>query len=276
MYDWFVHRLLKIPLRMRVRQDTCASTKPMVTVVFLHGIAASVATWRHLLPELTKDADLKKVRFITLDLIGFGKSEKPNWYKYDYASYRKTLTSTLRKLKIDTPIILCGHSMGCLIAMDYAANGDRMVDQLVLISPPIIRAREMAGLKDYFYDRAYRGLNRHTGNGAVNVLAGFIDSISSFEKRSLNTPAFRATMEKIILNEGNYALASDLRMPIEVVHGRLDPLVIGANLRTIAKRNSHFHLTESFGGHDITGAKAKKCSKILKETLLHWLLSVDF
>ena len=80
---------------------------------------------------------------------------------------------------------------------------------------------------------------------------------------------------KIILNKDNYALARDLKIPMEVIHGRLDPLVIGANLRAIAKSNKYFHLTETFGGHDIVGAKATKSNKIIKETLIHYLLHVD-
>ena len=275
MRDWFLHRLLKIPLAMRVRYDRCGTEKPELTIVFIHGIAASCATWKNTLPALIKDRDLTKVRFIGFDLIGFGKSEKPKWFGYDYAAYRKTITRTLRKLKINTPIIFCGHSMGCLIAMDYVANGDLLVDQLILISPPIIRARELAGIQDKVYSSLYTGLRNHTGDKSVNVLAGIVDSMSSFEKRSLNTQAFRETMDKIILNKDNYALASDLKIPMEVVHGRLDPLVIGANLRAIAKNNKNFHLTETFGGHDIVGAKATKTNKIIKETLIHYLLHVD-
>lgn len=275
MYDWFIHRVLKIPLTMRVRHDSCGSDKPELTIVFIHGIAASCAGWKNTLPVLTKDHDLRKVRFIAFDLIGFGKSEKPKWFDYDYAAYRKTITRTLKKLKVDTPIIICGHSMGCLIAMDYAANGELLIDQLVLISPPIIRAKEAAGIQDQIYSKLYTGLNKHTDDKAIGVLASIVDSMSGFEKRSFDTQAFHETMGKIILNKGNYALARDLKIPMEVIHGRLDPLVIGANLKAIAKSNKYFHLTETFGGHDIVGAKATKANKIIKETLIHYLLHVD-
>ena len=275
MWDWFVHKLLRIPLTMRVRYDRCQTKKPELTIVFIHGISASCAVWRNSLPSLTKDQDLKKVRFIAFDLIGFGKSEKPKWFGYDYEAYRKTITKTLKKLKVNTPIVLCGHSMGCLLAMDYAANGDLLIDQLVLISPPIIRAREAAGVRDRIYNGLFTGLKNHTDAKPIGVLAGLVDASSSFEKRSLNTQAFRETMEKIILNKDNYALASDLKVPMEVIHGRFDPLVIGANLKAIAKSNKRFHLTESFGGHDISGAVATKTNKIIKETLIHYLLHVD-
>ena len=272
----FFRNLLRKPLVMRVRFDHCIAKKPEVTVVFLHGIASSYNTWREVLPPLYKDKDLSRVRFVAVDLIGFGKSEKPDNYGYDYASYRRTLTNTLKKLKIRTPLVLCGHSMGCLIATDYAMNGDYIINQLFLISPPIIRANEIAGVKDQVYTRLYGSLRRHTDAKVVAQIAGFVDALSSFEKRSLNTVAFRKTMDNIILNKDNYNTAAELRAPMEVVHGRLDPLVIGENLRQLAKRNKAFHLTETFGGHDMTGAKAKKCDKIIKESLVHYLLQDDF
>lgn len=275
MFYNFLHKFLKIPITMRVRYDHCIAKNPELTVVFLHGIASSYATWREVLPPLTKDKDLSKVRFVALDLIGFGKSEKPDWYGYDYASYRKTLARTLKKLKIHTPIVLCGHSMGCLISIDFAANGDRLIDQLILISPPIIKGSEVAGVQDQVYTKLYGELRMHTGAKPVSVIATFVDALSSFEKRSLNTPAFRKTMDNIILNKENYGTAANLKVPMEVIHGRFDPLVIGANLKKLAERNSHFKLTETFGGHDMTGAKAKKIDKVFKDTMLRLLLQSD-
>ena len=272
MFNDFIHRFLKIPLLMRVRYDHSISKEPELTIVMLHGIASSYATWREVLPVLAHDKDLAKVRFIAIDLIGFGRSEKPDWYLYDYESYRKTMTRTLKKLKINTPIILCGHSMGCLIAGDYAASGEIVIDKLVLVSPPIIRANEVAGVQDLVYTRLYGELRKHTDAKAINAAAKLVDALSSFEKKSLNTRAFRMSMDNIILNKGNYSLFAGLHMPMEVVHGRLDPLVIGANLRKLAERNPNFHLTETFGGHDMIGAKAKKVNKIVKETLIFTLL----
>ena len=275
MFYNFLHKFLKIPITMRVRYDHCIAKNPDLTVVFLHGIASSYATWREVLPPLAKDKDLSKVRFVALDLIGFGKSEKPDWYGYDYASYRKTLARTLKKLKIHTPIVLCGHSMGCLISIDFAANGDHLIDQLILVSPPIIKRSEVAGVQDQVYTKLYGELRMHTDAKPVSVIATFVDALSSFEKRSLNTPAFRKTMDNIILNKENYSTAANLKVPMEVIHGRFDPLVIGANLKKLAERNSHFKLTETFGGHDMTGAKAKKIDKVFKDTMLRLLLQSD-
>jgi pimeloyl-ACP methyl ester carboxylesterase len=273
-YD-FLHKVLKIPIAMRVRRDSCLAKNPEITVIFLHGIASSYAAWKEVLPPLLRDKDLSKVRFVAVDLIGFGKSEKPDWFEYNYAAYRKALTRTMKKLKIRTPIVLCGHSMGCLVAADYATNGDMLVDQLILISPPVIKGNEIAGLKDQIYAKMYGGLKNHTDAKPIGFVASFVDALTSFEKRGLNTLAFRKTMESIILNKENYAMMVNLKIPMEVIHGRFDPLVIGANLRKVAERNKYFHLTETFGGHDIVGAKAKKVDMIFKETMLRMLLQED-
>jgi pimeloyl-ACP methyl ester carboxylesterase len=133
----------------------------------------------------------------------------------------------------------------------------------------------VAGVQDQVYTKLYGELRKHTDAKPVSVIATFVDALSSFEKRSLNTLAFRKTMDNIILNKENYSTAANLKVPMEVIHGRFDPLVIGANLKKLAERNSHFKLTETFGGHDMTGAKAKKIDKVFKDTMLRLLLQSD-
>lgn len=98
-WDYFIHRVLRIPVTMAVRYDFSRSLKPELTIIFLHGIAASFASWRPTVKELAADKDLSKVRFVGLDLIGFGRSERPSFFKYDYESYRKALKRTIKKLK---------------------------------------------------------------------------------------------------------------------------------------------------------------------------------
>lgn len=165
--------------------------------------------------------------------------------------------------------------MGCLISIDYAANGDRLIDQLILVSPPIIKGNEIAGIKDQIYTKLYGELRSHTDAKPVAVIASFVSALSSFEKRALNTLAFRKTMDNIVLNKDNYSTAVNLKIPMEVIHGRFDPLVIGANLKKVAERNPRFNITETFSGHDMLGAKAKKIDKVFKDTMLHLLLQSD-
>ncbi len=273
IWDYVVHRILHIPVTMSVRYDFSRSLKPELTIIFLHGIAASFASWRPTVKELAADKDLSKVRFVALDLIGFGRSEKPSFFKYDYESYRKVLKRTLKKLKIKTPVVIAAHSMGCLIAMDFAEHTNYPIEELVLVSPPFMHQNESANIFDRLHNRAFKDINNNTDAPIVEAIAKFVDAVSSFEKRHLNTPAFHQTMDKIILNPDNWRMAIESKIDCEVIHGRVDPLVIGSNLRAIEKRNSHFHLLETFGGHDIVGLKQKRVLRKVKEVALRHLLA---
>ncbi|MFV0484614.1 MAG: alpha/beta fold hydrolase [Candidatus Saccharimonadales bacterium] len=268
MFDYFVHRILGFPLRMRVRYDrVVGGGKPELAVVFLHGIASSYKVWRHVIAETAGLKEMKGVRFVALDLIGFGKSKKPDWYAYDYKSYNKAIKSTLRKLKVKTPIVMVGHSMGSLIATDYAAENPEKITSLILVSPPFLRPGDLRRVPDKFYVKAYTDLKNHTGNMMVGTIASFISMASSFDKKALNTEAFRKSMDAIILNRENWEKILKLDKPVYMVHGKLDPLVLGANLRSLATHNKQITLTECLGGHDIAGAKCKRVSKVIRDAI---------
>jgi pimeloyl-ACP methyl ester carboxylesterase len=84
-------------------------------VIFLHGIAAESATWRAVFHEISQDHSLQNVRLVALDLLGFGKSLHAGWLDYDYYDYITAINHTIKHLKISSPVVLVGHSMGAQI-----------------------------------------------------------------------------------------------------------------------------------------------------------------
>jgi len=82
-------------------------------ILFLHGNPTSSYLWRNIIPYLSKNA-----RCIAPDLIGMGKSEKPNIpYKFiDHYDYLKTFIEKL-ELKNVTLII---HDWGSALGFHYA------------------------------------------------------------------------------------------------------------------------------------------------------------
>ena len=52
------YKALKRPLKLKKRHDYCASKHPRLTVIMLHGIASSAATYNHALTHLEKNKDL--------------------------------------------------------------------------------------------------------------------------------------------------------------------------------------------------------------------------
>lgn len=272
-YNWrtrFLHRFLRRPIRLKVAYDT-KNKHPRLTVIFLHGISATSATWRTTIRQLSANPDFENVRFIALDLLGFGKSLQANWLDYDYLDYEKALDNTLKHLKISSPIVLIGHSMGSLIAANYAVdyNSNFNLVNLILVSPPVLMSEELAKLPDKVYTKSYGSLYRLAKDEpAIEVVANFVQRFSSFSSRYIKTPAFERSMDNIILNPENYHTFTKIRIPTLILHGHFDPLVMRSNLKKIATANSQYvRFISVIGHHDISTQKRNKIMIELKRIL---------
>ena len=280
---YFWHRVLHLPIRLHAAFDN-RRRRPALTVIFLHGISANSATWRSTIRQLQREPDLENLRLITLDLLGFGKSLQADWLDYDYAAYDSALRATLKHLKIRSPYILVGHSMGALIAANFAAatsnttiNAKTTVisspiappSHLILVSPPVLMVNDLARLPDQIYARSYRTLTRlATAEPAIEVIANFIQRFTSFRSQYLKTPAFAKSMENIILSPTNYRTFTSLKTPTLIIHGRFDPLVMRSNLKRAAAHNSrHLRYVGVMGQHDISVNKRAKIILELKRIL---------
>lgn len=264
------YKFLHLPIRMKAVLDNHIK-HPRLTVVFLHGISATSGTWRVTFNQFSRNPELEGVRLIALDLLGFGKSLQAAWLDYDYHDYDKALDATLRRLKVSGPVVLVGHSMGSLIAADYAANYKYSIDLvgLILVSPPVLMADELAKLPDKVYTKSYSALHRLAEDEpALEVAANFIQRFSSFRSSYIKTPAFARSMENIILNHQNYRTFTKLKVSTLIIHGRFDPLVMGSNLRRAAQANpKYLRFVSVMGHHDVSANKRNKIFIELKRVL---------
>lgn len=272
-YNWrtkLKHRIFRRPIIMRVAFARNVK-HPQLTVVFLHGISATALTWRTTIREFARKPELKNVRLIALDLLGFGKSLQSAWLDYDYLDYDKALDATLKSLKVSGPVVIVGHSMGSLIAADYVTNFEPnfKITNLILVSPPILMVNELAKLPDQVYTKSYGSLSKLAKEEpAMEVVANFIQRFSSFSSRYIKTPAFERSMDNIILNNKNYQTFSHLKVPTLIIHGHFDPLVLRSNLKRAADANpQHIRFVSVIGHHDVTSQKRSKIFIELKRIL---------
>jgi len=267
-WTYFYHKTLGRPLKLKIGLSRKVKN-PALTVIFLHGISANSSTWRATFSELIKNQTLNRVNLISFDLLGFGNSLKADWLDYNYSDYESALKTSLKKLRLKTPVVFVGHSMGSLILANFIKNLTKTelkrlnLKTAVLVSPPVLKSKEVASLPDKFYLKSYSSLHSLADSLPIKTLAGFISKISSFRREYLKSAAFAKSMENIILNPRNFATFENLEFKTTVIHGRFDPLVFGPNLESLAKKNKNLELINVIGDHDITSRKRAKIEEII-------------
>ena len=106
-------------------------------LVLVHGLGGDADDWAFCLEALAASH-----RVIALELLGFGRSDKPH-IEYTIAGYVEVLDRFLRTLDIERAT-LAGHSLGGAIAATFALQFPQAVDKLVLIDS----AGVWAGMSD--------------------------------------------------------------------------------------------------------------------------------
>ena len=96
-------------------------------VVFIHGLGASMYSWRHQLGPVLDAGH----RVIAFDNRGMGFSERPA-EGYDNAAYTRLILALMDSLHI-ADAVLVGHSMGGAIALEATLAAPERVRGLVLI-----------------------------------------------------------------------------------------------------------------------------------------------
>lgn len=98
-------------------------------VVFVHGLSASLYSWRYQLEPVLAAG----YRVIAYDNRGFGWSDRPD-HGYGNAAYGELLAGLLDSLHVSDAVIV-GHSMGAAIAGEFALAHGQRVRGLVLMGP---------------------------------------------------------------------------------------------------------------------------------------------
>lgn len=105
-------------------------------IVLLHGLAGSGYVWRTVVADLARS-----YRVITIDLMGFGRSDKPMHNRYSPLDHARVVAATLRALDLRN-VALAGHSLGGLVGLLMAMDGNRQdaarISRLMLFNAPAL------------------------------------------------------------------------------------------------------------------------------------------
>ena len=109
---------------VQVVETPAQTEKPGAPIVLLHCYSCSLRWWDSLVPLLSEDH-----RVITIDLLGFGGSEKPS-SGYSIEDQASLVAEALSQLRVQGAVVV-GHSMGATVATALAEQSSELVDRVV-------------------------------------------------------------------------------------------------------------------------------------------------
>lgn len=268
MFEKLWHHYLRVPYTLHVyRRYT--TPKARATLVFLHGLGNSGQTWEEVTEGLPDD-----VNVLIVDLLGFGDSPAPAWTLYDATTQARALAKTLVLEGVFRDVILVGHSMGSLVAIEFAKRYPIGIRSLVLCSPPLykktLRDKKLAWVeRDELLKKTFELAAKYPSN--IKRLAELSTRAklksAHFDPAKLNIETYIAALNASIINQTAMDDIVRLPMPIHVIYGALDPVVIGKNIRTIQKSGKNVTVKRLIAPHEVIGKYATRLTSELIEII---------
>lgn len=257
MFDTLLHKWLNLPYVLHERFFRRNKTS-RATVLFLHGIGNNGSAWRDIADKLPND-----INSSAIDLLGFGKSPKPDWATYDAKRQAKSVMATYGRRRNSGKLIVVGHSLGSLVAIEIAKRYPLLVDNLILCSPPLYRADDSTARlprhPDALLRRIYAQAERYPDS--FFLLAEFatryrlVNESFSVTKESLKF--YIGNLRAMILNQTALSDIEHIKTSTHIIYGSLDPLVVGKNIRRLEKTSPSITTQNVLAGHEVKGAFAK-------------------
>jgi pimeloyl-ACP methyl ester carboxylesterase len=227
--------------------------------VLLHGLASSNRYWGDMEPLAARH------HVIAPDLLGFGRSPKPNDIAYAPAEHLAALRPALRRA--GGPFRLLGHSLGSLIALNYAVEYPEDVTSLVLVSLPVLGDCAWGHTLDGGMSSWHR-FTVHSGPGQRLMGAGMlavrplwhyagprlrrqVPPDACRDALSATWTSYWRSLEEVVYGTNVPSLITRVQAPVLLIHGPRDSIAPIGPVRGLATANPRLRLIEIPGaGHN--------------------------
>jgi pimeloyl-ACP methyl ester carboxylesterase len=196
-------------------------------LLFIHGLGSSADRWMDL-PEALS------YYFPTyaLDLIGFGKSDKPVDLNYGILDFVELVQNFFNQVIIpDKTISIIGHSLGGYIACEFAIRYPSSTNRLVLVDSSGMLHGPTVLLREYLdvamnptYDNSMSIFKKMVANPIfVSPLAAtsFVMNLSDFQAKN----AFKLTLENSANTQVNIQKLRNLKIATLIIWGAKDNVI---------------------------------------------------
>jgi pimeloyl-ACP methyl ester carboxylesterase len=241
-------------------------------IVLLHGITGSRRYFRRRVAPLAA-----RYRLIIPDLPGFGLSPKPH-VDYTPVFFRDSVRRFLETEGLtERPCILLGHSLGAIVAAEYAAAWPEKVRSLIFFNLPRYESPEQAHLLFWAGSPNYRKLLgehsvaanldqlRRTGPGlflryAVSFPFAVYADCRKFTLRSLTS----TLLYSLIHYNVDDIFSKVPRIPTLLIHGARDTVAPVENVRRLRTMYPFVRLEEIEGsGHHVLLTHSRRCLRLI-------------
>ena len=209
-------------------------------IVLVHGIGDSSTTWSEVLRDLSEDHEV-----LAPDLLGHGFSDKPR-ADYSVGGFANGLRDLLTVLGIERATVV-GHSLGAIVAMQFAYQFPERTERLVLVSAggvsrsinPLVRAAtlpfaptvmgllDLPGVRGRLAGLATLAARAHIeGVDDTDDVLRVLEGLDSREARLALTRTLRAVVDgrgQVVTGVDRAYLTADL--PTLVTWGDRDPMI---------------------------------------------------
>jgi pimeloyl-ACP methyl ester carboxylesterase len=241
-------------------------------ILFLHGITGSRRYWLRRVRSLAA-----RHRLILPDLIGFGLSPKPH-VEYTIELFRDSVRTLIEELHLaDRPLSIVGHSLGSLVALEYAARYGAHLNRMVLFSVPRFSDPVTAHAIFWKGSPHYRRLlDEHSlketlaqmRRSGLEITARYLFRFPwsvLVDSHKFTFKSLTSTLEHCLLNyQVDRVLPSVPPIPILLVHGERDSVAPLDHLRVLPSAYPFMRLETIRGtGHHLFLTHPRRCVSLI-------------
>ena len=199
--------------------------KLRAVIILIHGHGEHIGRYNHVAEHFVK----KNIGFTGVDLPGHGRSDGKRGHIKSFSQLYEMadiLLHECRKTFPGIPVILYGHSLGGVIALDYILKKNSEVKAGVITSPLLRMAYKPAPVKVAMASvikYILPGLTQSSGL-PVHYISHNPEEIEKYKNDALMHDKCSASLFDGFITAGKRCLkhASELKLPILILHGSDD------------------------------------------------------
>jgi pimeloyl-ACP methyl ester carboxylesterase len=178
------------------------------------------------------------------------------------------VVATLKRKKIKQPVVLVGHSMGCLVAVHIAWRYPELVERLVLYEPPLFADDpqykvHMQRRLRYFSFYGYIASRQQWSFAKAQLVWRIVRRVMRLKVEGERWVPFERSLRNTVMEQTAYRELHDVRVPTDIIHGRLDFVVIRTEVKEMFQHNSNIVLHVVNDMHGLSNRSARYIAKLL-------------